>query len=115
MADMAVTKTVNNATPLVGETVTFTVTATNSGPDPATGVKLSDGVPAGLTLVTATPSQGPTPRHGSLGYRGGGGRCAGHADLEVRVEQAGLIRNVATKMPGTSMTRIPATIAAGST
>ena len=36
-ADIAVLKTVNNATPLVGETVTFTVTATNHGPNAASG------------------------------------------------------------------------------
>ena len=57
-ADIAVRKTVNTATPQVGQTVTFTVTATNNGPNPATGVQLSDGVPLGLTLVSATPSQG---------------------------------------------------------
>ena len=70
-ADIAVHKTVNNATPQVGQTVIFTVTATNNGPNPATGVKLSDGVPPGLTLVSATPSQGtptrPTRESGTLG------------------------------------------------
>ena len=57
-ADIAVTKTVDNATPAVGTTVTFTVTATNRGPTGATGVVVTDALPAGLTLVSATPSQG---------------------------------------------------------
>ena len=38
-ADLAVTKTVSNPTPNVGDTITFTVTLTNNGPDAATGVQ----------------------------------------------------------------------------
>ena len=57
-ADLAVSKTVSNATPNVGDTVTFTVTMTNNGPDSATNVSVSDLLPAGLTFVSATPSQG---------------------------------------------------------
>ena len=57
-ADVAVTKTVDNPAPAVGTTVTFIVTATNRGPTGATGVVVTDALPAGLTLVSATPSQG---------------------------------------------------------
>jgi uncharacterized repeat protein (TIGR01451 family) len=57
-SDLALSKTVNDATPNVGDTVTFTVTLTNAGPDPATNVQVSDPLPAGLTFVSATPSQG---------------------------------------------------------
>jgi len=57
-ADIGVTKSVNNATPAVGTNVTFTVTAHNSGPNPTITLQVTDPVPAGLTFVTATASQG---------------------------------------------------------
>ena len=57
-SDLSVSKTVSNATPNVGDTITFTVTLSNQGPDPATNVQLTDLLPAGLTFVSATPTQG---------------------------------------------------------
>jgi uncharacterized repeat protein (TIGR01451 family) len=58
LADLAVAKTVNNFTPNVGDTITYTVTASNNGPDDATGVIVTDPLPAGLTFVSDTASQG---------------------------------------------------------
>jgi uncharacterized repeat protein (TIGR01451 family) len=57
-ADLAVAKAVNNPTPNVGDTITFVVDLSNLGPDPATNVRVTDQLPAGLSLITATPSQG---------------------------------------------------------
>jgi uncharacterized repeat protein (TIGR01451 family) len=57
-ADLAITKTVDNATPNVGDNVTFTITVSNNGPDAATGVVVTDMLPAGLTYVSSVPSQG---------------------------------------------------------
>ena len=59
-ADIALTKTVSNATPNQNTNVTFTVTATNNGPSNATGVQVTDLLPAGLTFVSAAPSVGTT-------------------------------------------------------
>ena len=73
-ADIAVTKTVDNPTPAVGTTVTFTVRATNRGPTGATGVVVTDALPAGLTLVSATPSQGDLHRPDLDRRRAGRGR-----------------------------------------
>ncbi|MFN0039580.1 MAG: hypothetical protein ACKVP2_08730, partial [Burkholderiales bacterium] len=55
-SDLRVTKTTSNATP--GNTVSFTVTVFNDGPDRATDVRVLDLLPAGLTFVSATPGQG---------------------------------------------------------
>jgi large repetitive protein len=58
LADLAVSKTVSNATPNVGDNITYTVKVTNQGPGPATGATVTDLLPAGLQLVNATTSQG---------------------------------------------------------
>ena len=57
-ADLEVDKEVDRRDALVGETLTFTVRATNRGPSPATGVTIADALPAGLSFVSAAPSQG---------------------------------------------------------
>jgi uncharacterized repeat protein (TIGR01451 family) len=57
-ADLALTKSVSNPTPNVGGTITFTVALSNQGPDQATGVIVQETLPAGVTFVSATPSQG---------------------------------------------------------
>ncbi len=57
-ADLSLRKTVDNAEPNLGDTVTFTVSVSNAGPDVATGVSVLDQLPAGLAFVSATPSIG---------------------------------------------------------
>jgi uncharacterized repeat protein (TIGR01451 family) len=57
-ADLALGKAVSDSTPNVGETITYTVTLSNIGPDSATNVTVQDSLPAGLSFVSATPSQG---------------------------------------------------------
>jgi len=96
-ADLAITKTVDNATPGVGSTVTFTVTVSNSGPSTATNVTLADLLPAGLTFVSATPSQGTyVPATGV--WTAGTIASAGSASLSLAasVTQAVASTNTAT-------------------
>jgi|GEM_PF-2580464 len=50
--DLAVTKTVDDATPAEGATVVYTVTVVNNGPDDATGVTVDDLLPTGVTYVS---------------------------------------------------------------
>lgn len=57
-ADLSLTKVTSNPTPNIGENVTFTITLSNAGPASATGVSVADLLPAGLTYVSANPSQG---------------------------------------------------------
>ncbi len=57
-ADLAVLKTVNNPTPVVGSTVQFTITVTNNGPNGAAGAQVADVLPSGYSFVSASPSQG---------------------------------------------------------
>jgi uncharacterized repeat protein (TIGR01451 family) len=58
LADLEVAKTVNNATPNEGDTIIYTITVTNNGPDDATGVQLTDVLPTGLTFGGYTATQG---------------------------------------------------------
>src|ERR1044071_97380 len=57
-ADLQVAKTVDRPTPNEGESVTYSVTVKNNGPDAASNVNLTDLLPAGLAYVSSTPSQG---------------------------------------------------------
>ena len=81
MADLSVTKTVSDATPNVGDQITFTVTLTNQGPMTATGVQVTDLLPAGLTFVSARPRPGHLrQRHRRVDGRHGRPRRPADAD-----------------------------------
>lgn len=57
-ADIGVTKTVDDATPAEGDTIVYSITAYNSGPDTSTGIVVTDNLPAGVTFVSYVTSQG---------------------------------------------------------
>src|SRR5262249_25957344 len=94
-SDLAVTKTVSDATPNVGDTITFTLTLTNNGPDVATGVPLLDALPSGLVFVAATPSLGS---YNSLTGLWTVGTVAVQAaltlEIEARVESPSALTNL---------------------
>jgi LPXTG-site transpeptidase (sortase) family protein len=57
-ADLRLAKVVNDAAPSVGDTLTFTITVTNEGPDTATSVEVRDVVPDGFSYAAGTISGG---------------------------------------------------------
>ncbi len=57
-ADLAITKTDSPDPVTVGSPLTYTITVTNNGPNQATSATVSDTLPAGTALVSATASQG---------------------------------------------------------
>ncbi len=57
-SDLGITKTVNNSAPYAGQTITFTVTASNSGPDTAKQVIIDDLLPSGYTYVSSVAGAG---------------------------------------------------------
>ena len=63
-ADLAVTQTVSVAKPTVGSTLTYVLTVSDAGPNPATGIVLNDALPAGMTFVSAFASQGTVTQSG---------------------------------------------------
>ena len=70
VADLAMAKAVATATPVAGGPLAYALTATNSGPNDASEVRIVDAVPAGTTFVAATPSAGGscmTPPVGGVG------------------------------------------------
>jgi len=115
-ADIGIAKSVSNATPAVGANVTFTVTARNNGADPATSVQVTDLVPAGLTFVSAAPSQGVyTPGTGiwNVGPLAFGATAT--LQLTVKVNRTTPVTNTATRTGTTPADPNPANDTATST
>ena len=57
-ADLSVTKSDSPDPVLVDQDLTYTVVVSNSGPDPAQSVTLTDALPGNVSLDSAVPSQG---------------------------------------------------------
>lgn len=60
VADVSVDKTMDQASLEVGQQGTYSLVVTNHGPSTATNLVVVDKVPAGLTVVSVTPSAGWT-------------------------------------------------------
>lgn len=79
------TKTVSDATPHLGDTITYTLVLTNDGTSDAFGVVLAELLPAGVTLTSLTST---TPAGGATvltatSITGGGAGLAGVYDIPV--------------------------------
>jgi len=69
-ADLSVIKTDSPDPVIAGSNITYTITATNTGPDPASTVSLSDTLPAGTTFVSLPAVAGWTCTAPTIGAGG---------------------------------------------
>jgi uncharacterized repeat protein (TIGR01451 family) len=95
-ADLAIVKTVNNATPTVGSNIVFTLTVTNNGPSPATGVSVSDLLPSGYTYVSDNGAGAYVSGTGvwTIGNLASGANAA--LQITATVNATGITSNTAT-------------------
>jgi uncharacterized repeat protein (TIGR01451 family) len=59
-ADLSISKGVSSPTIVVGSNVTYTITLTNNGPDPASSITVIDNLPSSLTFVNCMSTGGGT-------------------------------------------------------
>jgi uncharacterized repeat protein (TIGR01451 family) len=86
LADLSVNKVDAPDPVLAHDSLTYTVTVANDGPDDATGETLIDTLPAGVTFASATPSQGdPCTGNGTVNCNLGSIAPGGSATVTIRV------------------------------
>jgi uncharacterized repeat protein (TIGR01451 family) len=103
-ADLSIAKTDAPDPVTLGATVTYTITVTNNGPDAAAATTVSDTLPAGAALVSATASQGTcsgtTTVSCSLGALASGSTVT--VTLVVETTAGGTLSNTATVSSSTA-------------
>jgi VWFA-related protein len=94
-ADVSLTKTVDNPSPNVDETVVFAITISNAGPAVATGVIVTDKLPSGFTYVSDTSGGSYNPATGvwSVGSLSVGGILT--LSITATVNETGIYINLA--------------------
>ncbi len=101
---LSITKTASTSSLVAGGQVTYTLTVQDTGPSEASGVTVSDPLPAGQTLVSAIPSQGScTITAGvvcALGAVSDGGSAQVLVTADVKANLAGAFKNVASVTSG---------------
>jgi gliding motility-associated-like protein/uncharacterized repeat protein (TIGR01451 family) len=98
LSDVSVVKTVNNATPVVGSNVVFTIRIANTGPSDATGVIATDLLPSGYTFVSANAPASTTYNSTTGNWTIGNLVSGSNASLTItaRVNASGTYANTAT-------------------
>jgi uncharacterized repeat protein (TIGR01451 family) len=98
-ADLQVQKLASTATVTPGGQVMYTLVVNNNGPSDASGVIVSDAVPAGLTLASAEPSHGSCTLSSAtcnLGTIAVGGSAQILVTANIASSASGTITNCAT-------------------
>jgi uncharacterized repeat protein (TIGR01451 family) len=114
-ADLGITKSASVTTVAVGTQFAYTLTVTNNGPNSATGVVVTDPLPAGVTFVSASASQGacsgPAQVICSLGAIANGASVT--ISISVTAATAGSVTNtanVAANEPDPNLTNNTASV-----
>jgi uncharacterized repeat protein (TIGR01451 family) len=105
LSDLRLMKTGPEGRAPIGRNMTYTITVTNDGPDPAQDVTVTDALPPSVTFVSATPSQGGCIEESGeviceLGTLGS--NTTATIDIVVKPTQAGMITNIASVTSSTS-------------
>ncbi len=96
LIDLSVLKTADVTAINIGDTITYTITVSNEGPNDATGVVVNDDLPTGVTYIGDTPSTGDyTPATGEWNI---GTLTVGQSvtlTISVEAQAEGMIENIA--------------------
>jgi uncharacterized repeat protein (TIGR01451 family) len=82
-ADLSIEKKADSSKVAAGGQVMYTLVVQNHGPDTATGANVSDAIPAGLSIVSAQPTQGSCTATGAIGCSLGTILSGGSAQILV--------------------------------
>jgi len=98
LADLALTKIVTQEPVASGVSFNYVVVVTNLGPSNATGVTMTDALPAGVSLISAVPSQGSCSGTTTVTCPLGSLLAGDSATIDLRVTKTvgGAISNTAT-------------------
>ena len=97
-AELALTKSIDNSSPNVGETVTYTIGVTNNGPANATSVQVTDQLPSGVRFLMSSAGTNYDPATGiwNVGSLPAGQNNVANVTITGSVDSLGTKNNVAS-------------------